>query len=231
MKQKVIAAGMLAVLLIFSSLLTVGCGSNSSKKSGNIIPPKQGTVDAVLQQQKAVEDAKSQTTSGTNSAPTDRSAKTDGESPVQTAGTGAPLSAKKMKELEDITPRHDVYDVKPVYTNVDYDFSKMNKNMMYTQIYNMLKTPDQYKGKIVRMQGTFGHYYDEKTGKHYYGCVVVDAAACCSTGMEFSRKGTHEYPANYPKIDDPIIVTGKFTSYKEGKEIFCELAEAELEKM
>ncbi len=231
MKQKVIAAGMLTVLLILSSLLTTGCGGNDSKKSGNIIPPKQGTVDEVLQQQKAAEDAKNQAASGTNDRLTERSTKTDGESPAQSAGKGAPPSAKKMKELEDITPRHDVYDLKPTYSTVDYDFSKMNKNMMYTQIYNMLKTPDQYKGKIVRMQGTFGHYYDEKTGKHYYGCVVVDAAACCSTGMEFSRKGVHTYPENYPKVDDPIIVTGKFTSYKEGKEIFCELAEAEMEKL
>ena len=103
--------------------------------------------------------------------------------------------------------------------------------MMYTHIYNMLKTPDDYLGKVVRMQGTFGHYYDEKTGKHYFGCVVMDATACCSTGMEFSRKGKHNYPDNYPKIDEPIIVTGRFSSYKEGKELFCELADAEIEKL
>jgi hypothetical protein len=136
-----------------------------------------------------------------------------------------------MKELEEKTPRHDVYDLHPTYKKVDYDFSRMDKTMMYTQIYNMLKEPDKYKGKVVRMQGTFGHYYDEKTGKHYFGCVVMDATACCSTGMEFSRKGKHNYPENYPKPDEPIIVTGTFSSYKEGKELFCELADAEIEKL
>ena len=226
------------VMLVWFLLLlfVAGCGGrNTDKKAGSFIPPKQNSVDAVLQQKKEKADSQNGNSKVGKEAADKQTAtdikdvKAPGKQSRQ--GAGAPVSAQKMKEMEDNTPRHDVFDVRPTYTKIDYDFSRMNKTMMYTQIYNMLKTPDKYKGKVVRMQGKFGHYYDEKTGKHYFGCVVMDATACCSTGMEFSRKGRHGYPENYPKLDEPIIVTGRFSSYKEGKELFCELADAEIEKM
>ena len=237
MKAK--TARIFSVLLVWFllSLLVIGCGgSNSGKKAGTFISPKQNSVDAVLQQKKAEADRNNGTINAGKE--TEDKQKNAGENRGEVAsdiqsgqGVGASVSAQKMKELEEKTLRHDVYDLHPTYAKADYDFSRMDKTMMYTQIYNMLKTPDKYKGKIVRMQGKFGHYYDEKTGKHYFGCVVMDATACCSTGMEFSRKGRHNYPENYPKLDEPIIVTGGFSSYKEGKELFCELADAEIEKM
>ena len=237
MKDK--TARIFSVLLVWFllSLLVIGCGgSNSGKKAGSFISPKQSSVDAVLQQKKAEADRNNGTVNpGKETEDKQKYAgKNTGEvaSGIQSGqGVGAPVSSQKMKELEEKTPRHDVYDLHPSYAKADYDFSRMDKTMMYTQIYNMLKTPDKYKGKVVRMQGKFGQYYDEITGKHYFGCVVMDATACCSTGMEFSRKGRHSYPENYPKIDEPIIVTGRFSSYKEGKELFCELADAEIEKM
>ena len=199
------------VMLIWSLLLLLvsGCGGISNdKKAGSFIPPKQNSVDAVLQQKKAEADRQNGNVNAgkeTADKQKDASDKTGREAPgIQNKqGADGHVTAQKMKELEE----------------------------MYTQIYNMLKEPDKYKGKVVRMQGTFGHYYDEKTGKHYFGCVVMDATACCSTGMEFSRKGKHKYPENYPKPDEPIIVTGTFSSYKEGKELFCELADAEMEKL
>ena len=237
MKAK--TARIFSVLLVWFllSLLVIGCGgSNSGKKAGSFISPKQSSVDAVLQQKKAEADRNNGTINAGKE--TEDKQKNAGENRGEVAsdiqsgqGVGASVSSQKMRELEEKTPRYDVYDLHPTYAKADYDFSRMDKTMMYTQIYNMLKTPDKYKGKIVRMQGKFGHYYDEKTGKHYFGCVVMDATACCSTGMEFSRKGRHNYPENYPKLDEPIIVTGRFSSYKEGKELFCELADAEIEKM
>ena len=228
MKAK--TARIFSVLLVWFllSLLVIGCGgSNSGKKAGTFISPKQNSVDAVLQQKKAEADRNNGTINAGKE--TEDKQKNAGENRGEVASDIQ--SGQGVGELEEKTPRYDVYDLHPTYAKADYDFSRMDKTMMYTQIYNMLKTPDKYKGKIVRMQGKFGHYYDEKTGKHYFGCVVMDATACCSTGMEFSRKGRHSYPENYPKLDEPIIVTGRFSSYKEGKELFCELADAEIEKM
>ena len=237
MKEKTVQAFSVLLIWFLLPLFVTGCGGgNTDKTAGSFIPPKQNSVDAVLRQKIAKADCNNGTVNVGRA--TEDKQKNAGENTGKVAsdiqsgqGVGAPVSAQKMKELEEKTPRHDVYDLHPTYAKADYDFSRMDKTMMYTQIYNMLKTPDKYKGKIVRMQGKFGHYYDEKTGKHYFGCVVMDATACCSTGMEFSRKGKHNYPENYPKPDEPIIVTGRFSSYKEGKELFCALADAEIEKM
>ena len=236
MKGKTVQAFSVLLIWFLLPLSVAGCGGrNTDKKAGSFIPPKQNSVDAVLQQKKAEADSQNGNSKvGKKAEDTQAAADiTDRKTPdIQNRqGAGALVSAQKMKEMEDNTPRRDMFDLQPSYAKVDYDFSRMDKTMMYTQIYNMLKTPDKYKGKVVRMQGKFGHYYDEKTGKHYFGCVVMDATACCSTGIEFSRKGRHSYPENYPKLDEPIIVTGRFSSYKEGKELFCELADAEIEKM
>ena len=57
MKAK--TARIFSVLLVWFllSLLVIGCGgSNSGKKAGTFISPKQNSVDAVLQQKKAEAD-------------------------------------------------------------------------------------------------------------------------------------------------------------------------------
>ncbi len=169
MKDK--TAQFFTVMFIWSLLLLLvsGCGGSSNdKKAGSFIPPKQNSVDAVLQQKKAEADRQNgNVNAGKETADKQKDAgdKTGREAPgaQNWQGADAPVSAQKMKELEKSTVRRDVYDLHPTYKKVDYDFSRMDKTMMYTQIYNMLKEPDKYKGKVVRMQGTFGQYYDEKT--------------------------------------------------------------------
>lgn len=219
------------VFLLSSALLFIGCGSDGASRA-KTVPSPNNTVDAVLQQQKQAADVQKGNTgaSGTVEAgipgtPGGTAGSTDGQ------GAASGSAIPKQPDPDANVPRKNVYDTVSVYNHVDYDFSKMDKNMMYTQIYNMLKTPDKYKGKIVRMEGTFGHYYDPAANKHYYGTIVMDATACCSTGIEFSRRGEHTYPENYPHLEEEIIVTGRFESYMEGRELYCHLADAELRKL
>lgn len=230
---KTTPAGITIVVFLLSfTLFFTGCSSDSVSKTKSI-PAKNNTVDAVLQQQKQAADAQGSPQRG-GIAANGTAGASGGENGGQGIGTGNAGSvspAARQPDPDAAVPRKAVYDTVSVYDHVDYDFSKMDKNMMYTQIYNMLKTPDKYRGKIVRMEGTFGHYFDQAANKHYYGAVVMDATACCSTGIEFSRRGQHVYPENYPHIDDEIIVTGRFDSYMEGKELYCHLADAEIQKL
>ena len=145
MKDK--TAQFFTVMLIWSLLLLLvsGCGGSSNdKKAGSFIPPKQNSVDAVLQQKKAEADSQNgNVNAGKETADKQKDAGdiTGREAPgIQNKqGADGPVTAQKMKELEEKTPRHDVYDLHPTYKKVDYDFSRMDKTMMYTQIYNMLK--------------------------------------------------------------------------------------------
>ena len=129
MKDK--AVQFFTVMLIWSLLLLLvsGCGGISNdKKAGSFIPPKQNSVDAVLQQKKAEADRQNGNVNAgkeTADKQKDASDKTGREDPgIQNKqGADGPVTAQKMKELEEKTPRHDVYDLHPTYKKVDYDFS------------------------------------------------------------------------------------------------------------
>lgn len=116
----------------------------------------------------------------------------------------------------------------PKYTKVKVDLTKMNSTMVYSEVSNMVNSPDKYRGKTVRMKGTFNVYPGD--GRNYYACLITDATACCQQGMEFVLAGDYEYPKDYPEPGTEIIVTGIFDTYKEGEYMYCQLSDAVLEE-
>ena len=115
-------------------------------------------------------------------------------------------------------------DETPIYSKVSVDLTKMNSTMVYSEVSNMVNTPQNYKGRSVRMKGSFAVY--EGDGRNYYACIISDATACCQQGMEFVLAGEHEYPKDYPAIGTEITVTGVFDTYKEGEQMYCQLIDA-----
>ena len=113
--------------------------------------------------------------------------------------------------------------------DIDIDLTGLNPNMLYAQVYEMTADPEKYVGKTVRASGTFAYTTDPESGNEFFAVFIADAAACCSQGLEFRRKGEFSYPADYPEIGAPIVVTGTFNTYKEGVFTYCELADATME--
>ena len=112
------------------------------------------------------------------------------------------------------------------YDKVDYDLTQMNSDMVYSTIYNMLNTPEDYLGKIVKVKGTMATFHDEQTDQYYYSCVIADAMACCSQGLEFIwGDGTHE-PSEYPEDGADLVVTGVFETYEENNVMYYRLNHA-----
>lgn len=83
-------------------------------------------------------------------------------------------------------------------------------------------------GKRVKMGGAFAVYHDEETDNYYYACIIKDATACCSQGIEFDLAGDHKYPDDYPQEGEDVCVVGEFDTYKEGEYTYCTLRNAEL---
>lgn len=111
-------------------------------------------------------------------------------------------------------------------SDIDVDLTRLSSTMVYSEVYNMMNTPESYVGKMVRMNGNFAVYkYPER---NYYTCIIKDATACCQQGMEFLWRGKHNYPDDYPKEGSPIIVTGIFDIYYEGDQKYCQLKDAYL---
>ena len=111
---------------------------------------------------------------------------------------------------------------------VDVDLTILSSTMVYSEVYNMMVTPDDYKGKIVKIKGQFVPYHDESTDKYYFSCFVSDATACCSQGIEFVLTDDYSYPEDYPGEGDTICVVGTFDTYMEDERMYCTLKEAEL---
>ena len=86
----------------------------------------------------------------------------------------------------------------------------------------MIAMPDNYIGKTVRMSGSMAVFQGET--KTYYACIIKDATACCSQGIEFVLD-----EGSYPPQNTDITVYGTFTTYKEGKKQYCHLKNAVLE--
>ncbi|WP_294837475.1 hypothetical protein [uncultured Eubacterium sp.] len=109
--------------------------------------------------------------------------------------------------------------------SVDLDLTELSSTLVYSEVYNMLITPDDYKGKIIKMKGQFNQYTDEEKGKIYNSVIIPDAAACCQQGLEFelSDKTNPNFEQN-----TEITVVGTFDTYSDGKYLYCYLKNAEI---
>lgn len=108
---------------------------------------------------------------------------------------------------------------------VDLDLTELSRTVVYSEVYNMLITPDDYKGKIIKMKGQFNQYTDEEKGKIYNSVIIPDAAACCQQGLEFelSDKTNPNFEQN-----TEITVVGTFDTYSDGKFLYYHLKNAKI---
>lgn len=120
----------------------------------------------------------------------------------------------------------------PAFANatdgIDVDLTVLSSTMVYSQVYNMMMTPENFKGKVVKMQGSYSCFYDDASGKYYFACIIQDATACCSQGIEFVLTDDYKYPDDYPTDGDIVTVQGVFDTYYEGDNMYCTLRNAKL---
>ena len=117
---------------------------------------------------------------------------------------------------------------------IDVDLTALSSTMVYSEVYSMMSFPDNYIGKTVKMKGQFAVYQatDENGAfipdQIYFACVIADATACCSQGLEFILAGEHSYPDDYPELGTEVTVTGTFELYEENGYQYCRLGNAVL---
>ena len=111
---------------------------------------------------------------------------------------------------------------------VDVDLTRLSSTMVYSEVYNMKNAPGDYIGKTIKMTGQFVYYENPDTKAQYFACIIGDAMACCSQGLEFILTGKHTYPDDYPELGSEITVSGTFELYGEGDNRYCRLVDAEM---
>ena len=119
--------------------------------------------------------------------------------------------------------------VKPAQQDEDIiDISFMNSNMIYSEIYNMTISPEEYDGKRIRVKGYFAIGQNEK-GETIFGCIVPDALACCQQGLGFELEQPRKYPDEYPATGSEVIIEGDFTYTANEFMVMIVLTDAEME--
>lgn len=189
------------IALLTATLLLAGCKDTQTSGSTRISASSNG-VQAVLEQEMAKEDKGKADTAGTGTDNTEKK-------------NGAGLPEGEGKQASD----------------VDVDLTQLSSTMVYTEVYNMVYSPEEYIGKQVRMEGPFVAMQDDATGMLYFACIIQDATACCSQGLEFVLDGEHSYPEDYPEQGMDITVVGEFDTYMEGDYRYCTLRHATIEKV
>ncbi len=107
---------------------------------------------------------------------------------------------------------------------IDVDLSSLSSTMVYSEVYNMMISPEDYIGKIIKMTGQYSIYTDSSTNKTYYSVIIADATACCQQGLEFVL-ADDEAPSGY-EVGDEISVVGTFETYQEGELTYCHIKDA-----
>lgn len=92
------------------------------------------------------------------------------------------------------------------------DLTKMSSQIVYAYVYDMMTEPEKYIGKTFRIGGVYNTSYYDVTGCWYHWCVIADATACCSQGLEFIL---NDAKSKYPESGAEIVIEGKFGAYDE----------------
>ena len=130
------------------------------------------------------------------------------------------LPAEMEPAAQQSTPEHI-----PAADGVDIDLTQMNATMVYAEVSNIMYMPDDYIGKIIRMNGMAVSSTDPETGITYHAVIIRDATACCASGLDYVLADGQEYPPD----ESDATVTGEFELYEEDGLIYCQLKDAKIE--
>lgn len=209
------------IFLLLVMILSTACGSKKvATKTSNTTSK---SVDQVLQEKTGnSQNADDKNHGGNVTNPDDTSSKKSASSkvPAISGGVSQINGGSNMKK-----PSSNSGKVTQA-SDIDIDLTRLSSTMVYSEVYNMMNTPENYVGKMVRMNGKLAVY--KYPDRNYYTCIIKDATACCQQGMEFLWAGNHKYPDDYPNEGDGIIVTGVFDIYYEGENKYVQLKDASL---
>lgn len=208
----------LILLLVFCML----CGCSNT---GNKPPVNSGNnVDAVINAQINNElEEKSQ--ASTESVDTTEDSEDTSQVTTESTAENATTTTEELTAATYVPAapddNSDVIEPNSNETGIDYDLTIMDKNMVYSTVYQLMVNPSAYEGKVIRIEGKYYGTYYEENERYYHYCIIQDALGCCAQGMEFVwEDGSHTYPDEYPAEDTIITVTGTFESYHEKSENF-----------
>ena len=142
--------------------------------------------------------------------------------------TDAPEDVEEPANTADENTDNGEVETSEGSDDVDVDLTAISGILVYSEVYNMMSTPENYMGKKIKMEGIYTIYFNDSYSVRYDACIVQDATACCATGIEFELSDELKFPDDYPEEGDIITVEGIFDTYEEGSYTYCTLRNASL---
>ena len=167
-----------ALISVLSMLLTVTGCSGDSQTAGSRLNT-ENAVDKVLNQKTGGEDAKTITETEIT---TETEKSTEMESADITDPTSEPTYGQVVNGDSSVIAQYKS-------DGVDVDLTLMGSDLVYATVYQMMSKPEEYEGKTIRIEGKYYASYYPITDKYYNYCLIADALACCSQGLEFELAG------------------------------------------
>lgn len=101
--------------------------------------------------------------------------------------------------------------------DVDLDLTVFSSTVVYSQVTNIMSSPEEYIGKTMKVYGIYSFYYYEPTDTEYYTVMIQDATLCCTQPMEFVLTDDYKYPDDYPHEGEYVTVIGTYSPYEKGE--------------
>ncbi|MDT3844499.1 MAG: hypothetical protein LIV11_07965 [Bacillota bacterium] len=215
-KKEMIKRGICRMIGAAVFFALVGCAGGTHKTGGS------ATAEMLRETDDAV--------GGTDDTEAESDAANTAEAESDAANTAAVNAAPEYAAASDSANDPDGMRREPAVsetaaTGVDVDLTSLSATMVFSEVYHMMTSPQDYIGKVIRMEGICAVSQDPTSGKVYYACIVQDATACCSQGIEFERR----QQGDDPEAGQNICVTGTFDLYREGDRQYATLRNARLE--
>ncbi len=200
-----------SLIIFLSSVCLIACASKTQAAPGaNHHTLTQNSVQAALDNGVA----------GDKAASNEAAVSSDS---AENGGSHLNLAPPSVADSNDASGKDDIDD--KTEDGVDVDLTKMSANMVFAEVFGMMSDPKSYIGKKIKINGEMAIYADPSAGKAYYACIIKDALACCTSGMEFELT-----EGEYPQSGENFTVIGTFTTYNEGDLTYCRLADAVIVK-
>ncbi len=235
-----------AISIILCMIMTaalIGCSDSDSAATSNGLGQSKSVAD-VLEEGMASADASDSVSEVSDASVDDTSDSSGAASSISSVASSVSVSGAsdvsnssstgssdqvRQSGVSADAPEPEAIDESQVLSStegIDVDLTILSSTMVYSEVYNMMIMPEDYMGKTIKMNGMFSYMTDETTGNEYYACIIMDATACCSQGIEFELAGDYTYPDDYPEIGGDITVTGTFDVYEEDGYKYCTLRNA-----
>lgn len=186
------------------------------------------TTETILQPQEITSVSETEDTVSSETQTSIISSEQSPESELSEAETSAEALTSAVTEATETIG--EIADEVLQARDIDIDLTQMSSTMVFSQVYNITMTPEDYQGKVIKMKGQFLSDLDTGINTRYYACLILDATACCAEGLGFVPKDGYLYPEDFPEPDGEITVTGTFDYFWENEYIInCRLIDADIE--